>query len=467
MPDGGAISETMSSLHRWAKEVDHLRFSSAYLFGSLRNHHGARFIPGTSDVDLLVPFSPTSEGLLQRWHSLQYLRRRKQMLEQQLVQILSQRSHGQSVINIICPTELEIFLDDGFYSSNRFQKLSSDSNTPIFLERGRPMDSSKVPGVRSVLWEVQRFRSAYLNTNANTTAPHSFIVGIAVPKPLARAAAQVAFHLSTAKEIESKFDVTIGSRFVRGLLVEKRVLAPTFRQLEEVMSARSRGRLNSPRLTQDEQLLLWEILAQRIYECLENKAQAKRYNCAGIVWSSRAKEYSKSWANYLARKPTAETVLRRFWLYAADRGSDLVTLSRLGNQVVGSLSYNPDSNLIAMIVVKCSSDDSWIRLFARYILCALCHTPAAKTISSQLSRLDIPVYGTGFFGVLARHFIDSDSTPRRAVRRAFSKYYDQLTAPANLYGSIQLIPCYRTALHQYAIPFKDYVRMYSGKWFFK
>jgi hypothetical protein len=250
-----------------------------YLVGSLVDKGGVRFTPEKSDVDLLMCFSGAVRTGSERATAQRLLLPKLVVLEKALRRILP-RDSAIPVVSVALVTELEltqnIHKDDrpDFWEST-FVDLAATDLTPTTLVQVKAERFKRAwPHAVQVLRDVQKFRNQYLHVSSNGV--RSTILPVdsdSLPKPICRSAASLRYFMEWKGDRTG--DPNIGYAFLLKTLEEAAEIDSALDFLKNRVLARA-NRGSKDALEFDELLLLWEVLADKAVQAIENSEQAAR-----------------------------------------------------------------------------------------------------------------------------------------------------------------------------------------------
>lgn len=240
-------------------------FATGYIFGSLVHKSGAQFDPQLSDVDVICTF-PDSQLCLDRWRTLNAAEPLALDLNLALIKRFGRNDASKPIASLVPVTSFE--LSNGlhkdkspqFFSHNNFYSVTDKAVSFIGAEHA-PCNAD-LEGVLDAVREAQRCRNKYLAVSANGARALSCYDGPDVlPKDFMRVAAQVRWAYDSKAAPEDRFDVNEGLVYAMQLLLARRHEAAEVNDLLQRFVVRMGGRGQPSLLSSDDQMLLWEILA--------------------------------------------------------------------------------------------------------------------------------------------------------------------------------------------------------------
>lgn len=245
----------------WAKAALTDISGRLYLFGSVIYRGGIQFNTESSDLDLVYVF-PHDLSAIARFEKLKKLREHKIQLELRMIPALNRTTCDEAGVSVVPTTEFELECNihksgaRSFFDKNFFYDL---------IEKNQHIGLKDV-GIRSLPDEhrqaiefVQKVRNDYLSVSANDSGGIKEYSGSdPLPKSLLRSAAQLAPDIDIT--IGDWYDTRSGLEFLYSILVERRSQDHLYKLLFDKISVRRGGRGKVAPLTDDDQLLLAEIL---------------------------------------------------------------------------------------------------------------------------------------------------------------------------------------------------------------
>lgn len=256
----------------------------AYLFGSVLKPE--RFVPGRSDVDLLLVLSQSLRTPLAQATVAWKLLDLKKQLESDLATMLGAQPAGKPIVSLLlltrfeCDNAIHKGRDHRFFSTTRFLDLSQPA------EKERQLGSAAAelfrllyPGLVQTVQRAQDYRNRFLSIDARGTRPPKVAdpwddEQEALPKELCRAAAPLRFFEKSLSD-DSEYDQVAGLDYTIELVARLSSEAKEYGQLREWLTIRAGARAPRTPLSPDRQLLLWEILAYQA-AVLIRRREAKR-----------------------------------------------------------------------------------------------------------------------------------------------------------------------------------------------
>lgn len=164
----------------------------------------------------------------------------------------------------VLPRELELGIHKGgakdFFSHNEFECINSGQLGSI----GKTIRhrSSRMESVFEALKGAQGYRNKYLSIAPNgNRSVEAFSGPDSLPKELSRAAAQVRWSRETKALDDQRFDINEGQIYVLQLVAARRNQHRDFEDLFKLLAIRMGGRGENPSISEEQQLLLWEMVA--------------------------------------------------------------------------------------------------------------------------------------------------------------------------------------------------------------
>lgn len=254
-----AAERAIALCEQWATAVKANLDCQLYLFGSVIYKGGEQFDSSSSDLDI-VCLLPSGTDALARFQFMKSLKAFKQHLELLMVPALHRQTCDEPGVSIVVITDLELLINihksgaRRFFDKNFFYDLSAKRETlGIPLAGTRIMREER----RQALEYVQKVRNDYLSVCANWTGGLTPYVGQdPLPKSLMRSAAQLVPNVADGEW----YDTQQGLDLLYGLLLDKRTESDEYRALFNKVSVRRGARGQSGVLSDDDQLLLAEML---------------------------------------------------------------------------------------------------------------------------------------------------------------------------------------------------------------
>ncbi len=267
-------------------------FQRVLLFGSLINRNGELFNPSASDsdIDLLFEFSshvklPSKRAealraLIPKLASLEGLLAKKHLSRKGKAPIVSSSATALVENNL----GIDIGADLRFTARNNFLDLLRPRTKAAPIGSGMSTEvMSKYNDEIAVLRKCQEFRKGFLAVSRegvrvfreNVKKVKPYKGPELLPKDVARNAAKlIKFEGATISPEQSRSaircgstDVVDGSKYMLRLLDEMRYLDKGLRPIEQKISMRSARLYSVPSISENDLLLLWEVLA---YTALEH-----------------------------------------------------------------------------------------------------------------------------------------------------------------------------------------------------
>ena len=243
----------------WAADVVADLPCQLFLFGSAIYKGGEQFDREYSDLDIAC-LLPEPSSALNRFNALKTLHRYKANLELDMIRELSRVTCTEPGVSIVTLTKFELCANihksgaRSFFTKNFFYDLTAKDQT-----LGLPLAGTRTmkDEYRQALEFVQKTRNEYLAIAANGTGGlGEFRGGDPMPKALLRAAAQ----LNTEAVDGEWYDTRLGLELMYSILQNRRSDGDGFRKLFDRVSVRRGGRGLKTNLSQNDQLLLAELL---------------------------------------------------------------------------------------------------------------------------------------------------------------------------------------------------------------
>jgi hypothetical protein len=255
------LAPVSEAVLEWLKASD---FDDAWIFGSLIHKKGIQFSRENSDVDVICRFG-APDNYFSRWRSVTSATDAAGHLNLMLLRVFERKDATGPIVSIVPVTQSE--LDTGlhkdkanqFFSANKFYNVKSKEAACIGKEH--TYCSVETESRYDAIRETQRYRNKFLSVApAGGRAVEDYDGPDPLPKQLCRAAAQTRWALEPKHEEDERFDVNEGLVYVSQLLTSRRrELTLVNDLLQRLMIRMGRG-ARAP-LTPQDQLLLWEILA--------------------------------------------------------------------------------------------------------------------------------------------------------------------------------------------------------------
>jgi hypothetical protein len=280
--------EVVSTVRDWSRGLmQRGAVEGVYLFGSVLK--ADRFVPGRSDVDLLLILSPSLRTPLQRATICEELLQHKKQLEI----TLGARPERKPIVSVLlltpfeCDNAIHKGRDHRFFSTTTFLDLSQRP------EEERQLGSAAAelfrllyPGLIPTVQRAQDYRNKFLSIDARGTRRKGTAdtwndKQEALPKELCRAAAPLRYFESSLTN-DSEFDQVFGLDYIIQLVTRWSDEANEYRLLKEWLTIRAGARAPRTSLSPEMQLLLWEILAHQA-EVLITRREARRLADAVIT----------------------------------------------------------------------------------------------------------------------------------------------------------------------------------------
>ncbi|MES0871351.1 hypothetical protein [Pseudovibrio sp. SCP19] len=246
----------------WTNDLKKDLNCDVYLFGSVIYESGDQFDPQNSDLDLIFLFT-NSTNATERVKQLIDLRTYKATLELEMVPKLHRTNCEEAGVSIVPIYQLDLQANihksgaRRFFDRNIFLDLNTEQESIGLLGAG----SCSFPDEsRQALEYVQKIRNQFLSISANSTGGiPDFDGSDPLPKSLARVAAQ----LVPDADVGTWYDTRFGLEYIWDELSRRRSESDLFAQLYRKISVRRGGRGKNRPLSDQDQLLLAEILYDR------------------------------------------------------------------------------------------------------------------------------------------------------------------------------------------------------------
>lgn len=257
----------VEALHRFAASIPP-EAANAYAFGSLVRDDAMFFGTTSSDLDILVVLNGHGGDAPNRVEIARGLLTATADLEIALLRATRRTDAAKSMVSVAMVTQAEVASDvhkDGtnyFYRDNTFMPLVANGGAATSLTIPTSGDGAAALSDerRQVLRSVQKFRNAYLRTSANgtrATAPWDSDSD-AAPKELLRAAALLRFACGgDQSNAADKTKIEEGLLHLTSMFDEPPLKT---HPLTQKLLARLLRKSVRP-LSEDEMLLVWEVLA--------------------------------------------------------------------------------------------------------------------------------------------------------------------------------------------------------------
>lgn len=283
-------TEIISLLKNWKDEVNkEIETGRLFLFGSLINYGGRQFNPLKSDVDLIIEFPKNLTNAIEIKNWLIILKRHKQSLEQKLTFLIKKETNNQEIVSLIPISEIELKFHlhksgaRNFFEINEFYNIENDT-----VEKGEDLFKFEHIENELIIQAIelsQKVRNDFLKNCAilDFKKLEWLEDDRAIPKDLAR-------HSAKIKSLEDgeifnadSLNTSLGLDFLKNI-------TSSFRNIHEIynlycwIDSRTNGSSDfsntSKVLSQEEHLLLYELLFQKILEVIpkiktESKTESK------------------------------------------------------------------------------------------------------------------------------------------------------------------------------------------------
>ena len=267
--------------------LDATKFKRAHIFGSLIHVGGIQFQKDRSDVDIVGQFQEEIECRDRTDVVLQALAPTKQ-LNLRLLAELNRANANDPITSVVpvLPRELELGVHKGgskdFFSHNLFECIDSGQSCHI----GKTMRhrSSRMEGVFEALKGAQSYRNKYLSVAPSGLRSVEAFSGLdSLPKELSRAAAQVRWARETKAVDDQRFDINEGQIYILQLVAARRNQHRDFEDLFKLLAIRMGGRGESPSITAEQQVLLWEMVADDALAVIPPAESATQFTQKTVV----------------------------------------------------------------------------------------------------------------------------------------------------------------------------------------
>lgn len=246
----------------WTDQLTAQIPSEVYLFGSAIYESGDQFDAQQSDLDLVILFRDELDAT-ERVERLLALRNLKAILELQMIPVLHRTKCEEPGVSVVPITTVELQANIHKSGVRRF----FDRN--IYLHVKTELESVGLPNAgtcsiaddaRQALEYVQKVRNQFLAVSANRTGGIAPFDGTdPLPKSLARVAAQ----LVPDAVVGAWYDTRFGLEYIWEELSRRRSESDAIGQLYRKTSIRRGGRGRRLPLSDQDQLLLAEIVYDR------------------------------------------------------------------------------------------------------------------------------------------------------------------------------------------------------------
>ena len=275
-------------LEDWSKLANTRgNFQRVLLKGSLRNRNGKSFLPSSSDIDLLFQFSDHVKWPSKRAEALRALIPELTKLEKLLADF--NPHNDKAVIVSSCATtilewELGINVLGDFKHASRtyaYDLLHQRTVAPLKLKTNKKTLLEYADEL-FVLRECHRYRKRFLEVSGEGDRKVKPFEGWSLFGPQISAAAEhlrmfeaklISREQSQPASTVDVFNKVYGSKYMQKLLDQMMFHDKGLRDLAYDISARSDNRPLKPSISENEQLLLWEVLAYKAQERIRKKEQ--------------------------------------------------------------------------------------------------------------------------------------------------------------------------------------------------
>jgi hypothetical protein len=260
--------------------LDETAFNDAHVFGSLVNGDGAQFQKHRSDVDIVGHFQKDIDCLERAscvWGALAPTKK----LNLWLLAELSRKDACDPITSIVpvLPRELELGVHKGgskdFFSHNDFVCVNSGRASNI--GKAKRHSSRRMDSVFEALMGAQGYRNKFLSVSPNGTRKVGTFSGPdSLPKDLSRSAAQVRWAREANAAENQRFDINEGQVYMLQLVAARRNQNINFEELFKVLSIRMGGRGGPAPITTEQQVLMWEILADDAFDLVPSHKKIEK-----------------------------------------------------------------------------------------------------------------------------------------------------------------------------------------------
>lgn len=285
-------TEIITFLKDWKEELNkEIESGRLFLFGSLVNYDGRQFNPDKSDVDLIIEFP---KGLIspvgiKDW--IVALKKHKLILEQKLTVIMKKKTNNQEIVSLVPISEIELKFQlhksgvRNFFEINEFYDIDNDS-----IEKGNALFPSEKIDNELIIQSIestQKIRNDYLK-NCSLLDFHKLEWSDddrAIPKELARHCAKVKSLEDTEIFNADSLNISLGIDYLKGILSKHRDI-PEVYDLYCWVDFRTNGsssKTDSELLTQENHLLLYEIVFQKLLDILPLKKKEPKSDLDNIL----------------------------------------------------------------------------------------------------------------------------------------------------------------------------------------
>lgn len=269
---------------RWAGVVLPDVHGQLLLFGSAIYKGGEQFDRVHSDLDIVYVF-PDGTDAVERAAILKRLRKHKQQLELDMLPALQRVSCDEPGVSVVPVTALELMTNihksgaRSFFDKNFFYDLAANKET-----LGIPTAGTRIlrDERRQAIEFVQKVRNEYLAVSANSTGGLKAYAGSdPMPKALLRSAAQLVPNVAEGEW----YDTRLGLELMSGLLSDRRTQSPDYKRLFDKISVRRGGRGVREPLSDEDQLLLAEVLFDEVAKASTDEVVTWDLQASGLRMS--------------------------------------------------------------------------------------------------------------------------------------------------------------------------------------
>ena len=254
-------------------------FEQAYIFGSLIHKNGSHFLKDRSDVDLVARFE-NDLNCLDRVSCVTSALQSTHELNLKLLAQLGRDDAKNSITSVISVSEKELALGihkDGskdFFSHNEFANVATGDVSK--LGATLRLRSARMESVLDALRKAQDYRNKFLSISPSGHRKVADFEGPdSLPKALSRSAAQVRWGREVRAADDQRFDINEGQVYLLQLVAARRNDCAELEELFKNLAIRMGGRGENTPLVPEQQLLLWEILADDAMQVVSDSRSSK------------------------------------------------------------------------------------------------------------------------------------------------------------------------------------------------